>query len=73
MATEPSPAPGTPVPIGTRSAVTRPSRGRMVGVTDVLAGDIWLARPDPVSGYEQAGRRPVAVVSPNGLHSLPIN
>jgi mRNA interferase MazF len=45
----------------------------MVGVTEVHTGDIWLAVLDPTVGQEQRGRRPVVVVSSNGLHSLPIN
>ena len=45
----------------------------MVGVTEIRTGDIWLAHLDPAAGHEQGGRRPVVVVSSNGLHSLPIN
>ena len=45
----------------------------MVGVTDIRTGDIWLADLDPTVGHEQGGRRPVVVVSSNGLHSLPIS
>ena len=45
----------------------------MVGVTAIHTGDIWLAQLDPTVGQEQGGRRPVVVVSSNGLHTLPIN
>lgn len=30
---------------------------------DVIEGHVWWARPSPVVGREQAGRRPVVVVS----------
>ena len=36
-------------------------------------GEIWLADLDPTVGHEQGGRRPVVVVSSDGLHSLPID
>jgi mRNA interferase MazF len=42
-------------------------------VTTVSTGDIWLADLDPTVGHEQGGRRPIVVVSSDGLHSLPIN
>jgi len=42
-------------------------------VTNVGTGEIWLAELDPTIGQEQGGRRPVVVVSSNGLHALPIN
>jgi len=45
----------------------------MVGVSGIRTGDIWLAELDPTVGHEQGGRRPVVVLSANGLHSLPIN
>jgi len=45
----------------------------MVGVTAIRTGEIWLAHLDPTVGQEQGGRRPVVVVSSNGLHALPIN
>jgi mRNA interferase MazF len=45
----------------------------MVGVIGVRTGEIWLAELDPIVGHEQGGRRPVVVVSSNGLHALPIN
>jgi mRNA interferase MazF len=44
----------------------------MVGVTAIHTGDIWLAELDPIVGREQGGRRPVVVVSSDGLHNLPI-
>jgi mRNA interferase MazF len=39
----------------------------------VRTGEVWLAELDPTAGREQGGRRPVVVVSSNGLHELPIN
>ena len=45
----------------------------MVGVTEIRTGDVWVAHLDPTVGHEQGGRRPVVVVSSDGLHSLPIN
>jgi mRNA interferase MazF len=45
----------------------------VVGVTEVRTGDVWLAHLDPIVGHEQGGRRPVVVISSDGLHSLPIN
>jgi mRNA interferase MazF len=42
-------------------------------VTPVRTGEIWLAELDPTVGHEQGGKRPVIVVSSNGLHALPIN
>lgn len=42
-------------------------------MTTVRTGDIWLADLDPTVGREQGGRRPIVVVSSDGLHSLPIN
>jgi mRNA interferase MazF len=45
----------------------------MVGVTTIRSGEIWLAQLDPTVGQEQGGRRPVVIVSSNGLHALPIN
>src|SRR5262245_15759906 len=45
----------------------------MVGVTAIHPGDVWLAQLDPVVGHEQGGRRPVVIVSSDGLHSLPIH
>lgn len=34
-------------------------------------GEIWTADLDPVRGHEQAGQRPVLVVSSNGLNHGP--
>jgi mRNA interferase MazF len=42
-------------------------------MTEIRTGEIWLAHLDPTIGHEQGGRRPVVVVSSNGLHALPIN
>jgi mRNA interferase MazF len=42
-------------------------------VSNVRTGEIWLAELDPTIGHQQGGRRPVVVVSSNGLHALPIN
>ncbi|MGI5244355.1 type II toxin-antitoxin system PemK/MazF family toxin [Dactylosporangium sp. CA-139066] len=42
-------------------------------MSNVRTGEIWLAELDPTVGHEQGGRRPVVVVSSNGLHGLPIN
>ena len=41
-------------------------------MTEVRTGEIWIAQLDPI-GHEQSGRRPVVIVSSNGLHSLPID
>ncbi len=41
-------------------------------MTKVRTGEIWLAILDPLVGHEQGGRRPVVVVSADGLHGLPI-
>jgi mRNA-degrading endonuclease toxin of MazEF toxin-antitoxin module len=38
-------------------------------------GEIWLVSLDPTSGYEQKGRRPVLIVSPeafNRITKLPV-
>jgi mRNA interferase MazF len=42
-------------------------------VSNVRTGEIWVAELDPTLGHEQGGRRPIVVVSSNGLHALPIN
>jgi mRNA interferase MazF len=42
-------------------------------VSVVRTGEIWLAELDPIVGHEQGGRRPVVVVSSDGLNSLPIS
>lgn len=36
--------------------------------TPAVRGDIWLADLNPVRGHEQAGRRPVLVVSVNAFN-----
>ena len=38
---------------------------------EVRQGDIWLADLDPVTGREQAGTRPVLVISVDALNSGP--
>lgn len=38
-----------------------------------LPGDIWLCRLDPVEGREQAGIRPVLVISGTRYNALPSN
>lgn len=40
-------------------------------VPDPSRGDIWLADLDPVRGHEQAGKRPVLVVSVNRFNHGP--
>lgn len=44
-----------------------------MGVSTIRSGEIWLAELDPTVGHEQGGRRPVVVVSSDGLNALPIN
>lgn len=46
------------------SSSSNPARARR----PPLRGDVWLADLDPVRGREQAGRRPVLVVSADGLN-----
>ncbi len=41
-------------------------------MTSIRTGEVWLAELDPVVGLEQGGRRPVVVVSSNGMNALPI-
>ena len=41
-------------------------------MTAIRTGEVWLAQLDPVMGHEQGGRRPVVVVSSNGMNALPI-
>lgn len=36
-------------------------------------GEIWLAELNPIRGHEQAGTRPVLVVSTNGFNHGPAN
>ena len=38
---------------------------------DPLQGDIWMADLDPSRGHEQAGKRPVLVISANDFNSSP--
>lgn len=38
----------------------------------IRRGQIYFVRLDPVLGREQAGRRPVLVVSDNAINSLPL-
>jgi mRNA interferase MazF len=38
-----------------------------------LAGEVWLCRLDPVEGREQAGIRPVLIVSGHRYNALPSN
>ena len=38
-------------------------------MADPQRGEVWLADLDPVRGHEQAGRRPVVVVSDNRLNA----
>ena len=33
-------------------------------------GEIWLVSLDPTSGYEQKGRRPVLIVSPDAFNQI---
>lgn len=33
-------------------------------------GEIWLVSPDPASGHEQKGRRPVLIVSPEAFNQV---
>jgi mRNA-degrading endonuclease toxin of MazEF toxin-antitoxin module len=33
-------------------------------------GDIWLVDLDPIRGHEQAGRRPVLIVSPDAFNRV---
>ncbi len=33
-------------------------------------GEIWLVSPDPTSGHEQMGRRPVLIVSPEAFNRV---
>jgi len=42
--------------------------GRPIPMTAPARGDVWLAHLDPTLGREQAGRRPVLVVSANAYN-----
>ena len=39
---------------------------------DILYGDIWYGDLDPTVGHEQAGQRPVLVVSPDMFNHSPL-
>ena len=39
---------------------------------DILYGDIWFGDLDPTIGHEQAGQRPVLVVSPDQFNRSPL-
>ena len=39
---------------------------------NVFYGDIWFTDLDPTVGHEQAGQRPVLVVSPDGFNQSPL-
>lgn len=39
---------------------------------NIYFGDIWFGDFDPVVGHEQAGRRPMLVVSPDGFNQGPL-
>jgi mRNA interferase MazF len=49
------------------NAVRRPRRA----LTDARQGEVWFCELDPTRGREQAGRRPVAVISVDQLGSGP--
>ena len=34
-------------------------------------GEVWLANLDPIKGHEQAGQRPVLIISTNGFNHGP--
>ena len=40
-------------------------------MTEARQGDVWLCDLDPTRGHEQAGRRPVAVISVDQLGTGP--
>ena len=40
-------------------------------MTTPLRGEVWLVNLDPTRGREQAGKRPVLVVSANGFNKSP--
>ena len=39
---------------------------------NILYGDIWYGDLDPTAGHEQAGRRPMLVVSPAAFNNSPL-
>ncbi len=38
----------------------------------IQRGDVYFANLDPVAGHEQSGRRPVLVLSVDGINRLPL-
>jgi len=40
-------------------------------VADPLQGEIWMADLDPTRGHEQAGKRPVVVISSDTFNASP--
>src|SRR5437870_1345122 len=57
-----------PTNAGTKTAALRLARERKAPVPKPGRGDVWLADLDPTRGHEQAGRRPVLVVSVDSLN-----
>jgi len=41
-------------------------------MANIYYGDIWFGDFDPTVGHEQAGRRPMLVVSPDGFNQGPL-
>jgi len=41
-------------------------------VANIYCGDVWFGGFDPTAGHEQAGRRPMLVVSPDGFNQGPL-
>jgi mRNA interferase MazF len=42
-------------------------------MTMIRTGEVWVAHLDPTIGHEQGGRRPVVIVSAEGMNALPID
>lgn len=40
-------------------------------MTEPLQGDIWMADLDPTRGHEQAGKRPILIVSADTFNASP--
>ncbi|MCC6444525.1 MAG: type II toxin-antitoxin system PemK/MazF family toxin [Armatimonadetes bacterium] len=40
-------------------------------MTNAVRGEIWLADLDPIRGHEQAGRRPILIVSVDAFNQSP--
>jgi mRNA interferase MazF len=40
-------------------------------MTELSRGDVWFGNLDPVRGHEQAGGRPLLIVSINAFHRSP--